>query len=75
MLLKLIKAILIISLLTLINTIICFTVSGIVLLQLISLGCNLYLALAIAVLVAVAVYLHINFNHKLLSLIKENKNE
>ena len=55
------------------NTIIGLTMSGFVMLQMLSAGCNKYFSLAIAMVVAVVVHFYVAFNHKLREYIKKSQ--
>lgn len=54
-----------IALMVLANVFICFSVAGVVLMQLLSSGFERYLSLGVAILVAIGVHAYIAFNHKI----------
>lgn len=54
-----------VTLMVLSNIFICFSVAGVVLMQLLSLGVERYLSLGVACLVAIGVHFYIAFNHKI----------
>lgn len=60
-----------IAILVLMNTLITFTISAVVMMQMTYLGYNKYLSLAIALVVAIATYCYIIFNHQIRNKIKE----
>lgn len=63
----------IIIMVTIINVFICFCASGVVFMQLITMGTNKYIALGAALLIAVGSHVYLSWNHKLRDFIKSKE--
>lgn len=70
---KILSAVPAMVIMVLCNTIIGLTISGLVMIEMLSAGCNKYLSLAVAMVVAIVVHLYVAFNHKLREYIKKSQ--